>query len=252
MTSSSVEAIPDGRECSFFASGRCKRASKCKFRHVERDSEGEFKKEWPTQWQKHVIATMDPEEMSRTWVSRTSLGQLMPMFVETHGAPGRILQSRRAGQRTHFTLNTSVPNSIVQSLASSTSLSSQQVYLSHSSDGTERPDPLNHDYIKLTNMGGIPDTLYHCTSLWAALGAIVTGHLVASNDSRPRAVFFLPLLMITGITMKEQYLERKSMAYTLANRSLLCSITVSSPWALLSIMTDPRTIGCATLLATSS
>jgi len=128
MTSSSVEAIPDGRECSYFASGQCKRANKCKFRHVERDSEGKIKKEWPTRWQQHVVATMDPEEMSRTWVSRTSLGQLMPMFVETHGAPGRILQSRRAGQRTHFTLNTSVPNSIVQSLASSTSISSQQVY----------------------------------------------------------------------------------------------------------------------------
>ena len=190
MTSPSVEAISAGRECSFFASGRCKRASQCKFRHVEYNSKGEIRKEWPTQWQKHVVAKMDPEEMSRTWVPRSSPGLLMPMFVETHGAPGRILQSRCEGQRTRFELDTSVPNSIVLSLANTTSLSSQEVYLSHDSDGTERPDLWNHDSIKLKNLGGIPDTLYHCTSLWAALGAIVTGHLVASNDSRPRAIYF--------------------------------------------------------------
>ncbi len=194
MTSSSVEAIPDGRECSFFASGKCKRASKCKFRHVDRNSKGEFQKEWPTEWQKHAVARMDPEEMSGTWASRTSLGQLMPMFVETHGVPGRILQSRREGERTRFELGASEPNSIVLSLAQTQGLSPQEVYLSHDSDGTERPDPRNHDSIKLTNQGGIPDTLYHGTSLWAALGAIVTGHLVASNDSRPRAVYFAPSL----------------------------------------------------------
>ena len=69
MTSSSVEAneLPEGRECSFFPVGRCKRASQCKFRHVDRNFKGEIKKEWPTQWQKHAVATMDPEEMSHTW-----------------------------------------------------------------------------------------------------------------------------------------------------------------------------------------
>jgi hypothetical protein len=161
---------------------------------VERNSKGEVKKEWPTHWQKHVIATMDPQKMSITWVSRTSLGQLMPMFMKTHGVPGRILQSCREGQRTRFELDTSLPNSIVLSLANAKILSSQECYLSHDSDGTELPDPWNHDSIKLTNQGGIPDTLYHCTSLWAALGATVTGHLVASNDSRPRAVYFAPSL----------------------------------------------------------
>ena len=185
MTSSSVEHMEEGRECAFFPSGQCKRASNCKFRHVERFLTGEVKKEWPTRWQKHAVATMDPEEMSRTWVKRTGLGQLMPMFVKAHGVPGRILQSRREGQRTRFELDTSVPNSIVLSLANTSGLWSQEVYLSHDSYGAERPDPWNHEPIKLTNQGGIPDTLYHCTSLWAALGAIVTGHLVASNDSRP-------------------------------------------------------------------
>jgi hypothetical protein len=112
------------------------------------------------------------------------------MFMETHGVPGRILQSRREGQRTHFELATSKPNSIVLSLADTKSLSSQECYLSHDTDGTQRPYPWNHDPIKLTNQGGIPDMLYHCTSLWAALGATVTGHLVASDDTRPRAVYF--------------------------------------------------------------
>ena len=135
---------------------------------------------------------MHPEEMSKPWASRTSLRQLMDVFLETHGAPGRILQSRREGQRTRFELDTSVPNSIVLSLANTSTLSSQEVYLSHDSDGAERPDPWNHEPIKLTNQGGIPDTLYHCTSLWAALGVIVTGHLVASDDSRPRAIYFAP------------------------------------------------------------
>ena len=198
MTSPPVEAIPAGKECSFFATGRCKRASKCKFRHVEHSKKGEVKKEWPTQWQKHAVAAMDSKDMRRTWVARTSLGILMPMFMETHGVPGRILQSRREGQRTRFELDTSVPNwlpnSIVLSLAKKKPLSSQEVYLSHDSDGTERPDPWNHESIKLTNQGGIPDTLYHCTSLWAALGVTVTGHLVASNNCRPRAVYFAPSL----------------------------------------------------------
>jgi hypothetical protein len=84
---------------------------------VDRNFKGEIKKEWPTQWQKHAVATMDPEEMSHTWPSRTSLGQLLPHFLYMHGVHGRILQSRREDKRTRFELNTDVPNSIVLSIA---------------------------------------------------------------------------------------------------------------------------------------
>ena len=63
--------------------------------------------------------------------------------------------------------------------------------------GAERPNPADpgNPSIKLSNQEGhIPDELYHATSLGAALGAIVTGHLVASNTSHPQAVYFSPSL----------------------------------------------------------
>ena len=201
MTSSSVEAneLPEGRECDFFRIGRCKRASGCKLRHVERNCKGDIKKEWPTRWQSYPVARMDPDEMSRTWASRTSLGILLPLFLNKHGVHDRISGSRRSEsdpKRTRFELKTDSPNSVVLSIAQKRNLSSQHIYFSHNNDdaGTERSDPTNHESIKLTNQGGIPERLYHCTSLCYGLGALVTGHLVASNDSRPRAVYFSPSL----------------------------------------------------------
>ena len=117
---------------------------------------------------------------------RAQLGVLMPDFLAKHGAPGRILQSRCVGDRTRFELATSGPNSIVQSLAMAWQW---EVYLTHKKDGSTA-DP-GQPPIKLSNQKGqIPHQLYHATDLPGALGAIVTGHLVASNDSRPRAVYF--------------------------------------------------------------
>ena len=176
------------RLCSFFAEGKCKRGSQCKLRHEKpAEKPGDDPRVFPTRWREYPVATMS-EAPSGTWVKRPNVAQAMRNFMHVHGAPLRIEGTRQHGASTCIHLVPPDLSAIVQYMNVA---QTAYVYCSHNREGQLQSVTADTKALKVTRQGGVPEILYHATTLWAGISAMVLGHLVARGPpTDPQACYF--------------------------------------------------------------
>ena len=181
--------------CEFWPERMCKRGKDCKFLHADFDETGKLISYRPTVFStiRSQVALRTPEDIMNTVVLRSEdVGKYLRLFLDRQRPNASLIlgQCVRSRERCSFLLNAEDPNALVQAMGPlNQGLSPRFVRASENEEDEHiqmyPPQQGDNHHTK---------TFYHCTSLQGALGALVTGHLVAGTGSKPYGCYFSPSL----------------------------------------------------------